>query len=293
MDKGLVCFKGMADGVRINLHDTAPMYEILDELAQKINANRAFFGNGNCIISFSGRPFTGGEKQRLTDAMAAMLPLGRVTFDTPKKNKSDTGKWLNEYKEKHLHAEETGTETAEAESADMLYEARVKAKEPETEEGFVSRLRSNRARLYQGVLKEGCGLYSDGHLILVGTAERGSELEAVGNIVVAGGLYGSAHAGCNGHNGSYIIAMDMHPERLAIADVSEEYTCAEETGEIFDETEQKKSFFDKFRKKNDQTGEEEENKKNSSYSAVALCKNHKIELDNFTIHTFTNPKNMI
>ena len=284
MEKGLVYFKGMADGVRIYLHDTAPMYEILDELEQKINANRAFFGDGNCRISFSGRPFTGGEKQRLTDAMAVMLPLGRVVFDAPKQKRSDTDKWLNEYREKHSNAAADAREEMEAEEDE---------EKPAEQEEFISRFRSNRARLFQGILESGGELYSDGHLILIGTAENGSELRAVGNIIVEGGLYGSAHAGCNGHNGSYIIAMDMRPERLAIADITETYSYIDESEKIFDETETKRSFIDKFKKKKEPADEQEENKRNSSYSAVALCKNHKIELDNFTIHTFTNPKNMI
>ena len=285
MEKELVYFKGMADGVRIYLHDTAPMYEILEELKRKIDANRSFFGDGNCLISFSGRSFTGGEKQRLTDAMAVMLPLGRVVFDIPKKSKSDIDKWLGEYKEKHLH-----TDTVEQEEKKTEEEERA---ESIAEEEFISKFRSNRARLYQGILKSEGELYSDGHLILLGTAEEGSVLTAVGNIIVIGGLYGSAHAGCNGHNGSYIIAMDMRPERLAIADALEEYSYTDESEEICDEIEPKRSFFDKFKKKAETAEESKENRQNSGYSAVALCKNHKIELDNFTIQTFTNSKNVI
>lgn len=275
-NKELVSFKGMADGVRINLSDTADIFELLAALQTQISKSKAFFGDGDCKITFGGRRLTGSEKQRLEETLQGLMPLARVSYDFENAKNVTTTDWIVAYKDKNKDIEEPQAEET-----------------PVSEEEFISVFRSNRARFYEGVLKEGMTLRSDGHLILLGTVSEGAALIAVGNIIVIGGLYGTAHAGCNGHNGSYIVAMDMHPEGLAIAKTAEEYTYsdAEITAEDTAET-AKKTFFDIFKKKSD-TSETVQESPKEQFSAVALLKNNKIKLDNFTIGDFTNLKNMV
>lgn len=309
MNNELVNFKGMADGVRIHLSDSAAMYEILESLEEKINSYKAFFGDGNCRICFDGRTLTGGEKQRLEELVEGLLPLARIEFEAPKKHKAPANEWIVEYKERHsAHAndelspeQETSEKTEAEENESAAHGSRMAEEvmkhihgEPDEEE-FLSVFRSNRARLYQGFVHEGMTMRSDGHLILLGSVEKGGALIAAGNIIVIGGLYGEAHAGCNGHNGSYILAMDMMPQRLRIAEASEEYIYNEQEDEINNPTTEpeRRGFFEKFKRKNELQEKSEKNINNSEKTAVALWKNNKIVLDNFTIHTFTNLKNMI
>ena len=264
-----ITFKGMADGVRINLDDTAGIFELLGELENKIINSKAFFGDGDCKICFGGRRLSASDKERLSELTMRLLPLCRISFESESQKPIPQTDWMLAYKEK-------GKE-------------KVKEYEPVTEqkEDFISVFRSNRARLYQGVLKSGATLRSDGHLVLLGSVEEGASLIAVGNIIVIGGLYGTAHAGCNGHNGSYIIAMDMHPEGLAIAQTAEEYTYSGEMPETEDADTLKKGIFDRLRKKN---AEQDivEKPDNEAVSTIALLKNNKIQLDNFTFGDFTN-----
>ena len=282
MKKDLVSFKGMGDGVRINIDEHAQVYEVISELEEKIIASKAFFGDGNCRISFNGRRFTPGEKQRFETITKSLLPLARISFNSGEKNNSASNDWIVEYKERHG-----------AHPADSVIDHNPEEEAPAKEE-FFSIFRSNRAKLYQGIVHEGITIRSDGHLILLGTAEKGSELIAVGNILVIGGLYGTAHAGCNGHNGSYVLAMDMKPELLKIASAQEKYSYEQELIEEKPEPEQvKKGFFAKRKKKSEEACESASDKTEKENSAVALLKNNKIELDNFTIQTFTNLKNMI
>ena len=264
-----ITFKGMADGVRINLDDTAGIFELLGELENKIINSKAFFGDGDCKICFGGRRLSASDKERLSELTMRLLPLCRISFESESQKPIPQTDWMLAYKEK-------GKE-------------KVKEYEPVTEqkEDFISVFRSNRARLYQGILKSGATLRSDGHLVLLGSVEEGASLIAVGNIIVIGGLYGTAHAGCNGHNGSYIIAMDMHPEGLAIAQTAEEYTYFGEMPEPEDADTLKKGIFDRLRKKN---AEQDivEKPDNEAVSTIALLKNNKIQLDNFTFGDFTN-----
>lgn len=301
MNDELINFKGMADGVRIHLNNTAPMFEILDALEEKINSHKVFFGDGNCRICFDGRVLTGGEKERLSRQVEMLLPLARIEFEAPKKRVQPANEWIVEYKERHgMQKEDKVSQTPETpeeeeekkpEGSTMADEVMKHIQGEPLEEEFLSVFRSNRARLYHGFVHEGMTMSSDGHLILLGSVDKGGSLVAAGNIIVIGGLYGSAHAGCNGHNGSYIIAMDMLPQRLAIADASEEYVYPEEAEHTEQQEENiKRGFFEKFKRKPEP---QEKNINRTEKSAVALWKNNKIVLDNFTIQTFTNLKNMI
>ena len=289
-EKKLVSFKGMGDGVRINIDAYSDMYDIIGALEAKIEQNKAFFGDGNCRIQFAGRKFTPGETQRITDTMKRLLPSARLEFyNGSEKKTAASNDWILEYKEKSAG-------TAEEHPAEKVIKHERPVKKEEIEKDLYSLFRSNRARLYQGFVHEGMTMRSDGHLILLGTAEKGSELIAVGNILVIGGLYGTAHAGCNGHDGSYILAMDMKPERLKIAHKWEDYTYDEEVEDVPDEPEEeapRRGLFDRLRKNRETPEPAPEAPEKQEFSAVALLKNNKIELDNFTIRTFTNPKNMV
>ncbi len=259
----------MVDGVRINLGEDGTVFDVLGELEEKIQNSKGFFGDGDCKISFGGRRLSGADKERLTELMKSLLPLCRVEFDEGSAKALPQTDWLLAYKER-------GKETE-----------KPKATEIKTDDEFVSSFRSNRARFYEGTLKSGMTLRSDGHLILLGTVSEGASLIAVGNIIVIGGLYGTAHAGCNGHNGSYIMAMDMHPEGLAIARTGEEYTYSQTEPTTEDREPEKKGIFDKLRKKTEPETENTDDITPETFPAVALLKNNKINLDNFTFEDFT------
>ncbi len=275
--KELIAFKGTVDGVRINLNSDAGIFDILDALTERIADSKAFFGDGDCKISFGGRKLSAGDKQRLEELMKKILPLCRVSFDADTPATIPQTDWVNAYKERGKEPEQKVVEKEDFSQP----------------EDFISVFRSNRARFYEGTLKEGMTLDSDGHLVLLGSVSKGAELVAAGNIIVIGGLYGTAHAGCNGHNGSYIIAMDMRPEGLAIASTGEMYTYSDTENTESEPIADKKSFFDKLRKKPEIVGLEPEKPDNNTIPAVALLKNNKIQLDNFTIQDFTNFKNMV
>lgn len=278
----LVTFKGMVDGVRIKLDDTALIFDILTELDSKIRQNKAFFGDGDCHISFGGRRLSAADRERLSELVVGLLPMSRVSFDggvaLPQTD------WVSEYKERAAKTAENTEKTQVGESIDSIEKI---AKIADNE--FMSIFRSNRARLYHGTVKAGVTIRSDGHLVLLGRVSEGASLEAAGNIIVLGGLYGTAHAGCNGHNGSYIIAFDMRPEGLAIAEVGQEYVYGDDDEGEFEPktTETKTGFFDKFKRRTESEGDLAQPTEIEEFPAMALLKNNKIELDKFTVQDFT------
>ena len=87
--------------------------------------------------------------------------------------------------------------------------------------------------------------------------------------------------------------MDMKPQGMAIAQTVEEYTYSETEEPEAIEPAGKKTLFNMFRKRPEQDGAVIEKPDNNPISAVALLKNNKITVDNFTLEDFTNLKNMV
>ena len=66
-------------------------------------------------------------------------------------------------------------------------------------------------------MRSGQRIEHDGHLVICGDVNPGSEVAAAGDIVVMGSLRGVAHAGCFGDETARIVALSLRPPQLRIA----------------------------------------------------------------------------
>jgi septum site-determining protein MinC len=72
--------------------------------------------------------------------------------------------------------------------------------------------------LHRGTLRSGDHLQSEGTVLLLGDLNPGARISAVGDVLVWGRLRGVAHAGCRGHGQARIVALELRPLQLRIAD---------------------------------------------------------------------------
>ncbi|MCD8391243.1 MAG: hypothetical protein LUD03_05345, partial [Firmicutes bacterium] len=235
MEKEIIKLKGTGDGIKMYLDKDAPFSEILTAVSEKLKAWRSFFGSGHCHMYFVGRKLDKSDMLRLEAVVTALLPESTIIYG--EKNIADTvqlpKQFLEELNKREGKSEsgenaavsETTEENPEnkAENADTAETENSEGDEISAEEKYefekikeviTTNYKSNRARLYEGVVKSGRVVESDGHLILVGSVEEGGTVIANGNVIVLGSLLGSAQAGCMGNASSYIIAMDMRPTDL-------------------------------------------------------------------------------
>lgn len=73
--------------------------------------------------------------------------------------------------------------------------------------------------IHRGTLRAGDHLHSEGSVLLLGDVNPGARIAAGGHVLVLGRLRGVAHAGRHGDRASRIIALQLHPLQLRIADV--------------------------------------------------------------------------
>ena len=73
------------------------------------------------------------------------------------------------------------------------------------------------ARYIRRSVRSGQRIEHDGHLVVCGDVNPGSEVMAAGDIVVLGNLRGVAHAGCFGDETARIVALSLRPPQMRIA----------------------------------------------------------------------------
>jgi septum site-determining protein MinC len=73
--------------------------------------------------------------------------------------------------------------------------------------------------IHQGPLRSGEHLQSDGTVLLLGDLNPGGQISAAGHVLVWGRLRGIAHAGCRGDRSARIVALQLRPLQLRIAEV--------------------------------------------------------------------------
>ena len=73
--------------------------------------------------------------------------------------------------------------------------------------------------LHRGTLRSGDQLEAAGSLLVLGDVNPGARVQAVGHVLVWGRLRGVAHAGCHGDTEARIVAMQLRPLQLRIANV--------------------------------------------------------------------------
>jgi len=74
-------------------------------------------------------------------------------------------------------------------------------------------------QFYKGHLRSGQVLEFEQSVIIIGDVNPGASIISKGNIIILGSLRGTAYAGASGKKNCFIVAMDMQPIQLRIADV--------------------------------------------------------------------------
>jgi septum site-determining protein MinC len=72
--------------------------------------------------------------------------------------------------------------------------------------------------VHRGTLRAGDHLQVAGSLLVLGDVNPGARVSAVGDVRVWGRLRGSAHAGSQGDRSARIVALQLRPLQLRIAD---------------------------------------------------------------------------
>jgi septum site-determining protein MinC len=88
---------------------------------------------------------------------------------------------------------------------------------PQTEEP--GRVQAEPLLIHQGTLRSGDHLQAEGTVLVLGDVNPGARISAGGHVLVWGRLRGVAHAGRRGDREARIVALQLRPLQLRIADL--------------------------------------------------------------------------
>lgn len=175
-----VIIKGNKYGIIVVLSPEVPFEDLKLLVAEKFRESSKFFENAKMAISFEGRKLTNEEQKDILDII---------------------------YQNTDMHI------------------VCVMENDPETEEKFrmtleqkLMELSNNTGQFYKGILRSGASLEFETSVIIIGDVNHGARVVSKGNIIILGALKGTAFAGATGNTNSFVVALDMNPTQIRIAD---------------------------------------------------------------------------
>jgi septum site-determining protein MinC len=175
-----VIIKGNKYGIIVVLSPDVPFDQLKLLVAEKFKESSKFFENAKMAVSFEGRKLTNEEQKDILDI-------------------------IHENTDMHIVC--------------------VIDNDPETEESFrkpleqkLMELSNNTGQFYKGILRSGASLEFETSVIIIGDVNHGARVVSKGNIIVLGSLKGTAFAGATGNTNAFVVALDMSPTQIRIAD---------------------------------------------------------------------------
>ncbi len=185
--KDAVLLKSFQNGFSLILNEDADFQTITDEIAFKFSQAKNFFKDASMVLSIEGRAVDAAQEQEILRVIKENSSVNIICLIG--------------------HDEEKESQFIKAIG--------------EMEQLIAS---AGEGRFYKGSLKNREVLELETSIVILGDVYPGSAVISKKNIYVLGGLYGEAHAGSDGDDSAYVLALEMEPERLMIGETKQKST---------------------------------------------------------------------
>jgi len=179
MDNSVI-IKGLNNGIIVVLDPDIEFNLLKEKVTKKFKDSSKFLGNANVALSFEGRKLSDEQQLELLQIISEQSELKIICLVT---------------------------------------------EDPEKEAVFqkaIERTSEDRNKLtgqfYKGNLRSGQSLESDTSIVIIGDVNPGATVVSSGNIIVLGALRGTVYAGASGNDKAFVLALDMSPVQIRIAD---------------------------------------------------------------------------
>lgn len=176
-----VILKSNKYGINLILDAEIDFNQLLKDIRKKFEDAERFFKNSKMVLSIEGRELTEEEELKVVETITN---YSSVTIACIVDN--------NEIREQMMKGILEGQEK----------DAAIRT-----------------GQFYKGTLRSGQVLNCETSAVILGDVNPGAKLVAGGNIVVLGALKGVAFAGASGNEAAFVVALDMDPVQIKIADV--------------------------------------------------------------------------
>ncbi|MDA8236052.1 MAG: septum site-determining protein MinC [Clostridia bacterium] len=203
MKKEVVNIKGTRYGLAIVLDTSCDYEELKNTLAEKIQTGGEFFKGAKFALQPSTETLDIGQTKELEDICCqyGLIPSGEIKPVVHRDKKLVLNK-------DSLTSYFTPMSARPVKRSSSLPTVGLTAKEA-MEPGLT----------VKHSLRSGQKIHYSGNVIIMGDVNAGAEVIATGSIIVMGTLRGIAHAGAAGDQESFIMAYNLRPTQLRIANL--------------------------------------------------------------------------
>ena len=179
MDNSVI-IKGLNNGIIVVLDSEIEFDLLKEKVSKKFRDSSKFLGNAQVALSFEGRKLTEEQQLELLQIISEQSELKIVclVLDDPEKE-------------------------------DFFRKSIAQNMDDKT---------NSNGQFYKGNLRSGQSIESDNSVVLIGDVNPGASITSSGNIVVLGALRGTVFAGASGNDKAFVLALDMSPVQIRIAD---------------------------------------------------------------------------
>jgi len=176
-----VKIRGSKHGISVKIDTGASYEDIKRDVASEFKDAERFLGEERLAISFEGKYLTEEQQEELVDII---------------------------HQNCNVHIVCIIDQTMEQE---QKFQKSVEKNKMEFD--------ASTGQFYKGHLRSGQVLEFEKSVIIIGDVNPGASVISKGNIIILGSLRGTAYAGASGKRNCFIVAMDMQPIQLRIADI--------------------------------------------------------------------------
>jgi len=182
-----VKIRGSKHGISVKLDSEASYEDIKRDVASEFKAAEKFLGEEKLAVCFEGKHITEQQQEELVDIIHQNCSV-RIVYIVDLSS-----------------------------GREAIFQKLMEENKPVQEKQLA--FDASSGLFYKGHLRSGQVLEFEQSVIVIGDVNPGASIISKGNIIILGSLRGTAYAGASGKKNSFIVAMDMHPIQLRIADV--------------------------------------------------------------------------
>ncbi len=187
MSEAVVTFRATVNGLIIILREEDEFESILEQIVKMVASAGKFFKGAYLAVKYRGKKLNKDEENRICEMVTR------------------TGAKVKSFEE--------DTEVVKVQNpAPVQQKIRMR-------EYFFRGIDQGVTKFYRGTVRSGQLINYDGNLVIIGDVNPGAEVVATGNVIVMGSLRGIVHAGADGNKEAIVVAFNLNPTQLRIADV--------------------------------------------------------------------------
>lgn len=179
------------EGMVVFFEEDMKFEELKEMVAEKFESSKNFFKGAIPKVGFSGASLSNEESDTLIKMISKIL-------------KTEAELWENA----GGFSETTEEKVKKAQTVDEVLSQAIDIESDDEHTKF-----------YKKTLRSGQLLKSEGNIVIIGDVNPGAEVVAKGNIFVMGSVKGIVHAGCDGNREAVVVALNLVPTQLRIADI--------------------------------------------------------------------------